>query len=57
VIDYYCGPSLSLLRGLDTTRATWTARSVLDKSGQMTNGPIESIEVAWYGSPDRPLTP
>jgi hypothetical protein len=53
VIDYYCGQNLSLLRGLDTSAATWTAQSVAYKSGHMMRGPAERIEVAWYGAPDR----
>jgi hypothetical protein len=51
VIDYYCPSGLSLLRGLDRKTATWTARSVVDKSGQPVAGPLEKIAIAWYGSP------
>jgi hypothetical protein len=53
VIDYYCTSSLSLLRGLDHAPATWTARSVLAKSGQLASGPAEKIAIAWYGIPAR----
>lgn len=51
VVDYYCMPGLSLLRGLDRGSATWTARSVIDKSGKLSRGPTEQIAIAWYGSP------
>ncbi len=53
MVDYYCTPGLSLLRGLDRSAATWTARSVIDKSGKLSGGPTEKIEIAWYGSPAR----
>ena len=53
VIDYYCSSGLSLLRGLGLGSATWTARSVIDKSGKLSDGPAEKIEIAWYGSPAR----
>lgn len=53
VIDYYCTSRLSLLRGLDRTPATWTARSVVAKSGQLASGPAEKIAIAWYGTPAR----
>jgi hypothetical protein len=49
VIDYFCSDTLFLLRGLDMKAQTWTARSVLDKSGTLTAGPAEKIDVAWYG--------
>jgi hypothetical protein len=52
-VDYYCAPGLSLLRGLDRGPATWTARSVIDKSGKFSAGPAERIAIAWYGSPAR----
>lgn len=51
VVDYYCTPSLSLLRGLDRRSATWTADSVVSKSGKLSRGPAEQIAIAWYGSP------
>ena len=51
VIDYYCPSGLSLLHGLNLKAATWTARSVLDKSGKLASGPLEKIAIAWYGSP------
>jgi hypothetical protein len=51
VIDYFCSDTLFLLRGLDMAPQIWTARSVLDKSGTLTSGPTEKIDVAWYGSP------
>ena len=51
VIDYYCPSGLSLLRGFDHKAATWTARSVVDKSGKLANGPLEKITIAWYGRP------
>jgi hypothetical protein len=53
VIDYFCSDTLFLLRGLDRTGHIWTARSVLDKSGTLTAGPTEKIDVAWYGVPAR----
>jgi hypothetical protein len=53
VVDYYCTPGLSLLRGLDRSAATWTARSVIDKSGKLSAGPTQKIAIAWYGSPAR----
>jgi hypothetical protein len=53
VIDYYCGQGLSLLRGLTTGSQPWTARSVVITSGQQTRGPVQTIAIAWYGSPDR----
>jgi hypothetical protein len=52
VVDYYCTPELSLLRGIGRAGATWTVRSVLDKSGQLSAGPTEKIAIAWYGRPD-----
>jgi hypothetical protein len=51
VIDYYCPSGLSLLHGLNLKAATWTARSVLDKSGKLASGPLEKIAIAWYGRP------
>jgi hypothetical protein len=53
VLDYSCGPALYLLRGLNRSGPTWTARSVIDKSGHMLAGPEEKIAVAWYGRPVR----
>ena len=53
VIDYYCPAGLALLRGLNRKPATWTARSVLIKPGKLVGGPVEQIQIAWYGSPDR----
>lgn len=53
VVDYYCTPGLSLLRGLNRASATWTAHSVIGKSGELSRGPTEQIVIAWYGSPDR----
>jgi len=49
VIDYYCSPGLSLLRGLNLRAVPWTARSVLDRSGTLVSGPAEKIKIAWYG--------
>jgi hypothetical protein len=51
VVSYYCTPGLSLLRGLDRGSVTWTARSVIEKSGKLSAGPTEKIAIAWYGSP------
>lgn len=53
VLDYYCTSRLALLRGLNRTRTTWTARSVVDTHGKLSRGPTEKIEIAWYGSPVR----
>ena len=53
VVDYYCTPSLSLLRGLDRGSASWTARSVIDKSGRLSSGRTEQIAIVWYGNPGR----
>jgi hypothetical protein len=53
VLDYYCRSGLALLRGLNRTRATWTARSVVSRHGRLSRGPIEKIEIAWYGRPVR----
>lgn len=53
VIDFYCGASLSLLRGLSKSGGSWTGRSVIDKSGHMSAGPDEVIAIAWFGSPVR----
>ena len=53
VLDYYCTSGLALLRGLNHTGATWTARSVVDRHGKMADGPTEKIAIAWYGSPAR----
>jgi hypothetical protein len=53
VVDYYCTPGLALLRGLNRKPATWTAHSVLTKAGKLAGGPVEQIELAWYGSPAR----
>lgn len=54
VLDYYCtSGGLALLRGLNRTRATWTARSVVDAQGKLSGGPTQKIEIAWYGSPVR----
>jgi len=53
VLDYYCTSGLALLRGLNRTRATWTARSVVDTHGKLSGGPTEKIVIAWYGSPVR----
>jgi hypothetical protein len=54
VIDYYCGQHLLLLRGLDRTTATWTARSVVvSGSGTLSPGRTEKIGTAWYGRPDQ----
>lgn len=51
VIDYSCGPSLSLLRGLTKTSHPWTADSIITKSGQLTSGSDLKIAIAWFGSP------
>jgi hypothetical protein len=51
VIDYFCSDTLFLLRGLDMAAHTWTARSVVDKSGTLSAGPSEKIDIAWYGIP------
>lgn len=51
VIDYLCSDTLFLLRGLDMAAQTWTARSVVDKSGTLSGGPSEKIDIAWYGIP------
>ena len=51
VVDYYCTPTLSLLRGLDRGSATWTAESVIVKSGKLSAGPTDKIAIAWYGRP------
>lgn len=53
VVDYYCTPGLALLRGLNRKPATWTAHSVLTKAGKLAVGPVEQIQIAWYGSPAR----
>jgi hypothetical protein len=53
VLDYYCGSGLALLRGLNRTRTTWTARAVVDRRGKLSRGPTEKIKIAWYGSPER----
>ena len=51
VLDYYCTSGVALLRGLNRTRATWTARSVVDSHGKLSGGPTEKIATVWYGSP------
>ena len=53
VVDYYCRPGLALLRGLNRKPATWTARSVLTRAGKLLGGPVEQIQLAWYGNPAR----
>jgi hypothetical protein len=53
VLDYYCTSGLALLRGLNRTGTTWTARSVVDTRGKLTGGRTEMIEIAWYGRPVR----
>jgi hypothetical protein len=53
VIDYYCPAGLSLLRGLGRATAVWTARSVRSQAGKLSPGPVQKIEIAWFGSPDR----
>lgn len=50
VVDYYCGPTLSLLRGLTKSSRPWTAHSVLTKSGQLTSGSDLKIAIAWFGT-------
>ncbi len=50
VVDYYCGPTLSLLRGLTKTSRPWTARSVITRSGQLTSGSDLKIAIAWFGA-------
>jgi hypothetical protein len=52
VIDYYCGPGLSLLRGLDESGRAWRADSVTQKSGKLATGPTEEIRIAWFGRAD-----
>jgi hypothetical protein len=52
VIDYYCNSGLSLLRGLTTSSAVWTAASVTGSAGTQAPGPSEQIKIAWYGIPD-----
>jgi hypothetical protein len=41
------------LRGLSRGGRTWTAWSVINKSGHMTAERHEAIVIAWYGSPAR----
>jgi len=53
VLDYGCTSGLALLRGLNRTRATWTARSVVDTYDKLADGPTVEIATAWYGSPAR----
>ena len=52
VIDYYCSPRLSLLRGLLESGAIWRAASVIVVAGKQALGPSEQIKTAWYGRPD-----
>jgi hypothetical protein len=52
VIDYYCSPRLSLLRGLVESSAVWRAASVIVVAGKQALGPSEQVKTAWYGSPD-----
>ncbi len=53
VIDYYCSPKLWLLRGLTESGPTWLASSVITSSaGKLARGPVEEIQVAWFGRPD-----
>jgi hypothetical protein len=51
VIDYYCNPHLSLLRGLTEAAPLWRARSVVLADGQSRSGPPEVITTAWFGTP------
>jgi hypothetical protein len=51
VIDYYCTPRLSLLRGLIKAGPLWRARSVVVQSGRSSSGPVEVITTAWFGTP------
>ncbi len=52
VIDYYCGPQLSLLRGLIRTGPLWRAHSVADKAGHQVGGPVQMVTIAWFGTAD-----
>jgi hypothetical protein len=53
VVDYYCGPHLVVLRGLDMTSAQWRAQTALYGSSHYTIGPAEGIAIAWFGIPAR----
>jgi hypothetical protein len=52
VIEYYCGPQLSLLRGLVRTAPLWHVHSVVDKAGHQTAGPVQMVTIAWFGTAD-----
>ena len=55
VIDYYCGRSLALVRGIDRSRATWTIRAA--RITHKLSHPYAligrvAIQTAWYGGND-----
>jgi len=52
IVDYYCSPQLFLLRGLAKTSPVWRASSVIQRAGKTAAGPVEQIQIAWFGRAD-----
>jgi hypothetical protein len=50
IVDYRCGESLVLLRGIDRTGAAWTVRTA-DCCTAPARGSTATISKAWYGGP------